>query len=98
MALPRRRQQLGKFIPFHELTHQQVADVLGCSLSRVRNIINGNAFPSPTEIQQLERLFGLPVEVLLDAEMLEFRNGPWPPPRGTALLLQRTKPRPQAGE
>lgn len=101
MALPHRRQQLAKFIPFHELTHQKVADVLGCSLTRIRNIINGHVYPSPDEITALERLFSLPIVVLLEKDMLDYQHGPWPIPRGTALYKARAeidRARHEAGE
>ena len=83
MVLPHRRQQLAKFIPFHDLTYQQVADALECDhKQRVRNLCNGHIYPSPEEILALEKLFNLPIEVLLEPAMLIYRNGPWPPLRG----------------
>ena len=83
MALPRRRQQLAKFIPFHDLTLAIVAETLGADRARVHNLCWGNAYPSPSEIAALERLFGLPVEVLFEPAMLVYR-GTWPPPKGAA--------------
>ena len=87
MALPRRRQQLAKFIPFHDLTPAIVARVLGTDRARVQNLCKGQAYPSPDEIVALERLFGLPVEVLFEESMLVYRNGPWPAPRGGAAQI-----------
>lgn len=86
MALPHRRQQLAKFIPFHDLTPTLVAKALGTDSTRIKNLCRGGAYPSPDEIVALEKLFGLPVEVLFEPEMLAYRNGPWPAPRGGAAL------------
>lgn len=93
MALPHRRQQLAKFIAFHDLTYPQVAAALGTNTIRVANLTKGHTYPSPEEIEALQRLFGLPPEVLFDAEMLEFRDGPWPVPEGTALFQFRAEMR-----
>ena len=84
MALPHRRQQLARFILFHELTGEKVAFALGCSVTRVRNLSQGHVYASPDEIAALERLFGLPVEVLLEPDLLIYREN-WPPPRGFNL-------------
>lgn len=82
MPLLHRRQPLARFIPFHDLTYQQVAVALSCDVIRVRNISNGHVYPHPDEIAALEKLFSLPIEVLLEPQMLIYRNGPWPPLRG----------------
>ncbi|MGZ0068090.1 helix-turn-helix transcriptional regulator [Microbacterium arborescens] len=86
MALPHRRQQLAKFIPFHDLSQSDVAKALGTDTTRVKNLCRGGAYPSPGDIAVLERLFGLPIEVLFEEDMLTYRDGPWPAPRGGAAL------------
>ena len=90
MALPHRRQQLAKFIQFHDLTHEKVAKALGTNVVRVSNLTKGHVHPSPEEIDSLERLFGMPVEVLLEEALLEFRDN-WPPPRGIAAYLAKVE-------
>ncbi|MEQ1738133.1 MAG: helix-turn-helix transcriptional regulator [Rhodoglobus sp.] len=79
MGLPHRRQQLAKFIPFHDLTAKSLAEKLDISESNVRQLVYGRRYPSPDEVRALERIFRMPAEVLLDAELLRYRNGPWPP-------------------
>ncbi|WP_411721025.1 helix-turn-helix domain-containing protein [Mycetocola sp.] len=85
MALPHRKQMLARFIPYHNLTRAKVAEILGIDHSRISNIIQGHAYPSPDEIDALEKLFGgMPASNFLDDEMLEYRFN-WPPPRGYNL-------------
>lgn len=79
MALPHRRQQLAKFIPFHDLTAKSLGERLGVTESSVRLLIYGHRYPSPDEIKSLESIFGMPIEVLLEPDLLVHRNGPWPP-------------------
>jgi transcriptional regulator with XRE-family HTH domain len=80
LALPHRRQQLAKFIPFHELTYAQVAAALGTGIASVHSLAHGRRYPTPDEIRKLEALFGLPVEVLFDPAMLTYRDvAQWPP-------------------
>ncbi|KZE89095.1 helix-turn-helix domain-containing protein [Microbacterium sp. TNHR37B] len=81
MALPHRRQQLAKFIPFHDLTLQQVAAALRTDTVRVANLTKGHTYPTPDEIEALERLFGLPVDVLFEPDLLVFRDD-WPESQG----------------
>jgi hypothetical protein len=90
VALPHRRQQLAKFIQFHELTHQKVATALGTNAVRVANLTQGHVYPSPDEIEVLQRLFGMPIETLLEEALLVYRND-WPPPRGAALYLAEAR-------
>ena len=71
MALPHRRQQLAKFIKVHDLTYKKVAAALGTNPVRVNNLAHGGTFPKPDEIRALVSLFGLPIEVLFDDDMLE---------------------------
>lgn len=98
MALPHRRQQLAKFIPFHDLSLAQVATVLGCNKTRVQNLCWGRLYPTPDEISALERLFSLPIEVLLEPNLLEYRHN-WPPLRGLAVVkAQMDRDRHEAGE
>ncbi|WP_168380849.1 MULTISPECIES: helix-turn-helix domain-containing protein [unclassified Microbacterium] len=98
MVLPHRRQQLAKFIPFHDLTRKKVAAALGCSVTRVSNLCKGGLYPTPDEIATLERLFGMPVEVLLEPALLEYRHS-WPPLRGLAVVkAQIDRDRHEAGE
>lgn len=85
MGLPFRRQQLAKFIPYHDLTRAQVGAALGCDAVRVGNLSWGRTYPTPDECDALERLFGLPVEVLLEPDLLIYRHN-WPPLRGLAVL------------
>jgi hypothetical protein len=87
VALPHRKQQLQKFIPFHDLTIEQVALALGCNSIRVKNLCQGHIYPTPAECDALERLFGLPVEVLLEARLIAYRYD-WPPPRGMAAAVE----------
>jgi len=87
MALPRRRQQLAKFVVWHDTTYDEVAEKVGSTHWRILQIANGRIYPSPDEIQRLPEAFGgMPVEVLLEAELLKYRNGPWPPRRGRGAL------------
>ncbi|MCH6229335.1 hypothetical protein MK786_01095 [Microbacterium sp. CFH 31415] len=106
MALPRRRQPLAKFIPFHDLTPEVVAAALNTNVARIHNLCRGLTYPSPDELAAIGRLFGLPVEVFFEPEMLVYRDGPWPPPRGGAaqiadferLRAQLDRDRHEAGE
>jgi len=86
VPLPHRRQQLAKFIPFHDLSLSVVAKALYTDATRIKNLCRGGAYPSPDEIVALERLFGLPIEILFEDDMLTYRDGPWPAPRGGAAL------------
>jgi len=100
VALPRRKQTLAKFIPFHDLTRETVAKALGTNRARVNNICKGITFPSPDEIAALERLFGVPIEVLLDPAMLEYRDpAKWPPLRGfQQMQVEYRRLRAEAGK
>lgn len=82
MALPHRRQQLAIFIKAWDLTVKKVAAQIDTDPIRLGNIVKGHAYPSPDEIEALSKVFdGLPIETMLDPEMLEYRHD-WPPPRG----------------
>jgi transcriptional regulator with XRE-family HTH domain len=104
VALPHRRQRnFARFIPYHELTRHQVATRLGISKIRLNNIINGDTYPTPEELDNIEQLFGgMPAQVLFDPEMLEYRHD-WPPPSGfkqkrAALEAEIDRLRKKAGE
>lgn len=100
MALPHRRQRnFARFIPYHELTREQVAAAIGVNKVRLNNIINGDTFPTPDELDKIEQLFGgMPAEVLFDEEMLEYRHN-WPPPRGfQARMAELERLRREAGQ
>lgn len=94
VTLQRRKQMLGKFIPFNDFTRAQVAQALGTDKVRLNNLIHGGTYPTPNECDVLEKLFGLPVQVLFDKEMLEYRYD-WPPPRG---IMTSERLRKKAGE
>ncbi len=85
VVLPHQRQPLAKFINYHDLTHEQVADALGCDRIRLRNLIAGHVYVSPDEIAKLEALFGLPIEVMFEPASLIWRDV-WPPLRGAPAL------------
>jgi transcriptional regulator with XRE-family HTH domain len=78
VALPHSRQPLVRHIKVHDLTYKKVAQALGTNAVRINNLAHGKTYPSPREIDALERLFGLPAEVLLDESLLEYRHS-WPP-------------------
>lgn len=91
MALPHRRQQLAKFIPFHDWTTRTLTAEMNRRLPEGHErltegnlilIAHGRRYPSPDEIDSLEAVFSTPIEVLLDASMLRFRDrAKWPPYR-----------------
>lgn len=87
MPVPRQRQPLLKWINWHSLTAQQVADAIGCDVFRVKNICQGMTYPSADEIRGLEMLFKLPITIMLEPAMLIYRDGAvWPPHRGGAAI------------
>ena len=81
MALPHSRQPIVRHIKVHDLTYKKVALALGTNAVRINNLAQGHTYPSPAEIGTLEKLFGLPIEVLLNEELLEYRYN-WPPRYG----------------
>jgi transcriptional regulator with XRE-family HTH domain len=95
VALPHRRQQLAKFINWHDLTQAKVGEILGVNAVRVANISQGHAYPSPEEITALETLFGLPIETMFEPDMLTYRES-WPPPSGFAVRLAEVERRVRA--
>jgi transcriptional regulator with XRE-family HTH domain len=100
VVLPRKRQSnFARFIPYHELTRKQVAEAIGVNMARLGNIINGDTYPTPDELDKIEKLFGgMPAQVLFDKEMLEFREN-WPPPKGIQVkLAELERLRREAGE
>ncbi|WP_061681848.1 helix-turn-helix domain-containing protein [Microbacterium laevaniformans] len=69
------------------MTAQKVADAIGCNKFRVKNMCQGMTYPSPDEIRALERLFGMPVDVMLEPALLIYRDGKvWPPHIGPASI------------
>lgn len=52
----------------------------------LRNLINGVRYPSPAEIDALERMLRTPITLMLEPALLIYRNGPWPALRGTAQI------------
>jgi len=90
MALPYRRQNLAKYIRFHDLSDEQVAEKLGVEPIEVQNLKYGARYPSPDELRALFDLFGLPVEVLFqDREILRYREATSWPPRGKGFSGKR---------
>jgi transcriptional regulator with XRE-family HTH domain len=85
MALPYRRQDLAKFIRFHDITDEQVADRLGIEPGEVKNLKFGARYPNPDELRVLFDLFGMPVEVLFETELLRYREATEWPPRGSGF-------------
>jgi transcriptional regulator with XRE-family HTH domain len=89
VALPKRRQQLAKFIYNEDLTRTEVAAAIGVKRNRLANLIKGRTYPTPDECRALSRLFNnMPYQALFDAEMLEYFDS-WPPPRGVAMKQDR---------
>ena len=74
VALPFRRQPLGKFLHAHKLTHVEVALVLDCNPARVNNLIQGRSYPTGAEIAALEKLFSLPIHNMFEPALLKFYN------------------------
>ncbi|WP_370454536.1 helix-turn-helix domain-containing protein [Salinibacterium sp. dk5596] len=74
LSLPRRRQPVGDFIQDRRFTHEEVARALGCKVPRVNTIISGAVYPTAAEIEALERLIGLPIQVMFEDEVLKYFN------------------------
>lgn len=79
MALPFRRQQLAKFIPFHDHTAKTFAEAVSSRLSEgesvstadIVNFSHGRKYPSAREIRAIElALGGLPIQTLLEARLI----------------------------
>lgn len=80
MALPHKRQNLARFIPFYDFTARTFADAVNQSLAPservsmadVQNYTRGRRYPSAREIRAIELAFGgsLPIHVLLEDSML----------------------------
>lgn len=79
MALPHRRQQLAKFIPFHDFTPASFAAEVSSFLDEpemlgrwdILNIAYGRRYPNAREIRAIElALDGLPIESVLERAML----------------------------
>ena len=97
MALPYRRQMLAKTITYRDLTVAKVAEALGVEFSEIANLAKGARYPSPDELRGLFDLFGLPVETLLEPELLRYREATEWPPRGPGFRGPRraVEPYPQ---
>lgn len=90
MALPYRRQQLAKFIPFNDLTYADVAEALGVEWIEVSNLANGARYPSPDELRILSTLLNaMPVETFFEEELLRYRMASEWPPRGPGFRGER---------
>ncbi len=72
MALPFRRQPLGKFLHAHNMTHAEMSRILDCKIARVNNLIQGRAYPTGAEIAALEKHFNLPIHNLFEPALLKF--------------------------
>lgn len=99
MALPHRRQRLGRFIKYHELTYAAVAEKLGTTPLRVTHLVGGHVYPTPQECDALEALFfPLKAHNFFEECVLEYRHN-WPPLRGLAAVKARLeRARTEAGE
>jgi transcriptional regulator with XRE-family HTH domain len=90
MALPHKKQNLAKQIPYHDLTAAQVAEAIGITTAEVHNLCKGRRYPSPREIVALEKIMGLPIEVLLHKDMLVYRYAETWPPKGAGFRQVRS--------
>jgi transcriptional regulator with XRE-family HTH domain len=89
VALPHKQQNLARQIRYHSLSAAQVAEAIGITPSEVHNICKGKRYPSPREIVAIEKVMSLPIETLLDAEMLKFRDAETWPPKGAGFRQVR---------
>lgn len=80
MALPHRRQQLAKFIPFHDFTPASFAAEVSSFLSEpevlerwdILNISYGRKYPTAREIRAIElAMGGIPAPVVLEDSLLK---------------------------
>lgn len=85
MALPHRRQQLAKFIPFRDFTPASFAAEVSKYLTEdealkrwdILNITYGRRYPSARELRAIELALGgsLPINVVLEESMLRDYDG-----------------------
>lgn len=72
MALTNRRQRIARRqMAILELTTPQVAEKIGCTVAHLSNVLHGRAHPSNAVRKGLPKALGLPIEALLDPELLQ---------------------------
>ncbi len=72
MSLTFRRQKIARRqMVILDLTTRDVADGVGCTQAHLSNVLQGRAHPSELVRERLPLILGLPIAVLLDAELLE---------------------------
>ena len=70
MAMTTRRQVARRHLIVREISTQEAADFIGCHLSHLSNVLNGRSRPNDLVRERLPKLIGLPIEALLDADLL----------------------------
>lgn len=75
MTLTHRRQPARKSLIIHDLSTRDAAARIGCSPAHLANVLAGRAHPSDLIKAGLPLLIGLPIECLLDAELLDGKYG-----------------------
>lgn len=72
MALPFKRQRIARRqMTILELTTDALAERIGCRRSHLANVLAGRSYPSELIRERMPLVLGLPIQVLLDAALLE---------------------------
>lgn len=72
MSLTLRRQRIARRqMLIMDLTTRDVAQAIGCTRAHLQNVLQGRTHPSEAVREHLPRILGLPIETLLDAELLD---------------------------
>jgi hypothetical protein len=70
VALTYKRQMARRHMIIRDIRTEDAAAFVGCSKSHMLNVLAGRSHPNDKVRSKLPELLGLPIEALLDAELL----------------------------
>jgi transcriptional regulator with XRE-family HTH domain len=71
VALTFKRQMARRHMIIRDLRTEDAAEFIGCTKAHLSNVLAGRSHPNDKVRDKLPELLGLPIEALLDPELLE---------------------------